>query len=118
VGSATDEIAAMLASGATDLIARHRRELHQRGPRRLEVPHKRFSHDPRHHVGVEHPLRLWYRSAKDRVCMISSGRCPIHVDDIAEVFVRVLMTGKPRQAIYNPGGQAIPLAEIVTIVRG
>ena len=34
-------------------------------------------------------------------------RCPIHVDDIAEVFVRVLMTDKPKHAIYNSGGQAI-----------
>jgi nucleoside-diphosphate-sugar epimerase len=45
-------------------------------------------------------------------------RCPIHVDDIAEVFVRVLMTDKPRHAIYNSGGQAISLAEIAAIVRG
>ena len=45
-------------------------------------------------------------------------RCPIHVDDIAEVFVRVLMTDKPRHAIYNSGGQAISLAEIAEIVRG
>jgi len=45
-------------------------------------------------------------------------RCPIHVDDIAEVFVRVLMTDKPRHAIYNSGGQAISLAEIADIVRG
>jgi nucleoside-diphosphate-sugar epimerase len=44
-------------------------------------------------------------------------RCPIHVDDIAEVFVRVLMTDKPRHAIYNSGGQAISLAEIADIVR-
>jgi nucleoside-diphosphate-sugar epimerase len=45
-------------------------------------------------------------------------RCPIHVDDIAEVFVRVLMTDKPRHAVYNSGGQAISLADIATIVRG
>jgi nucleoside-diphosphate-sugar epimerase len=45
-------------------------------------------------------------------------RCPIHVDDIAEVFVRVLMTDKPRHAVYNSGGQAISLAEIADIVRG
>ena len=45
-------------------------------------------------------------------------RCPIHVDDIAEVFVRVLMTDKPRHAIYNSGGHATSLAEIATIVRG
>jgi nucleoside-diphosphate-sugar epimerase len=45
-------------------------------------------------------------------------RCPIHVDDIAEVFVRVLMTDKPRHAIYNSGGVAISLGEIADIVRG
>ena len=45
-------------------------------------------------------------------------RCPIHVDDIAEVFVRVLMTNKPRHAVYSSGGQAISLAEIADIVRG
>ena len=45
-------------------------------------------------------------------------RCPIHVDDIAEVFVRVLMTDKPRHAVYSSGGQAISLAEIADIVRG
>ncbi|HEY4041426.1 MAG TPA: NAD(P)-dependent oxidoreductase [Rhodopila sp.] len=45
-------------------------------------------------------------------------RCPIHVDDIAEVFVRVLMTDKPRHAVYNSGGQPVSLAEIATIVRG
>ena len=45
-------------------------------------------------------------------------RCPIHVDDIAEVFVRVLMTDKPRHAIYNSGGYAISLGEIADIVRG
>ena len=45
-------------------------------------------------------------------------RCPIHVDDIAEVFVRVLMTDKPRHAVYNSGGQAISMAELAAIVRG
>jgi nucleoside-diphosphate-sugar epimerase len=45
-------------------------------------------------------------------------RCPIHVDDIAEVFVRVLMTDKPQHAIYNSGGYAISLSEIADIVRG
>ena len=45
-------------------------------------------------------------------------RCPIHVDDIAEVFVRVLMADKPAHAIYNSGGVAISLGEIAAIVRG
>jgi nucleoside-diphosphate-sugar epimerase len=43
-------------------------------------------------------------------------RCPIHVDDIAEAFVRVLLTDKPRYSIYNSGGMAISLGEIAEIV--
>jgi len=45
-------------------------------------------------------------------------RCPIHVDDIAEVFVRVLMKDKPAHAIYNSGGVTVSLGEIADIVRG
>jgi len=45
-------------------------------------------------------------------------RCPIHVDDIAEVFARVLMSEKPQHRIYNSGGIAISLGEIAEIVRG
>jgi nucleoside-diphosphate-sugar epimerase len=45
-------------------------------------------------------------------------RCPIHVDDIAEVFVRVLMADKPQHRIYSSGGYAISMGEIANIVRG
>lgn len=45
-------------------------------------------------------------------------RCPIHVDDIAEVFARVLMAEKPQHRIYNSGGIAISLGEIADIVHG
>ena len=44
-------------------------------------------------------------------------RCPIHVDDIVEVFARVLLSEKPTHRIYNSGGVAISLGEIVDIVR-
>lgn len=44
-------------------------------------------------------------------------RCPIHVDDIAEVFARVLFAEKPAHRIYNSGGIAISLGEIADIVR-
>ena len=44
-------------------------------------------------------------------------RCPIHVDDIAEVFARVLLTDKPKHAVYNSGGIAISLGEIADMVR-
>ncbi|MDX2155743.1 MAG: NAD(P)-dependent oxidoreductase [Hyphomicrobiaceae bacterium] len=45
-------------------------------------------------------------------------RCPIHVDDIAEVFARVLLAEKPKHRIYNSGGISVSLGEIADIVRG
>src|SRR5438067_1911382 len=44
-------------------------------------------------------------------------RCPIHVDDIAEVFTRILLADKPRHAVYSSGGVAISLGEIAGIVH-
>ena len=44
-------------------------------------------------------------------------RCPIHVDDIAEVFARVLLTDKPKHWIYNTGGTAISLGDLAEMVR-
>jgi nucleoside-diphosphate-sugar epimerase len=44
-------------------------------------------------------------------------RCPVHVDDIAEVFTRVLLADKPRHSVYNTGGTAISLGELADIVR-
>ena len=45
-------------------------------------------------------------------------RCPVHVDDIAEVFARVVLTDKPRHAVYNSGGTPISLGELADLVRG
>src|SRR5215469_10554559 len=55
------------------------------------------------------PVKFPYRDAM---------RCPIHVDEIAEIFARVIMTDKPRYWVYNTGGQAISLGELADIVRG
>jgi nucleoside-diphosphate-sugar epimerase len=44
-------------------------------------------------------------------------RCPLHVDDIAEVFARVLLTDKPRHAVYSSGGTTISLGELADLVR-
>ena len=44
-------------------------------------------------------------------------RCPIHVDDIAEVFCRVLLSEKPAHRIYNSSGTSISLGEIADLVR-
>lgn len=45
-------------------------------------------------------------------------RCPIHVDEIAEIFARVLLSEKPAHRIYATGGISISMGEIADIVRG
>jgi len=45
-------------------------------------------------------------------------RVLIHVEDIAEVFARVLLADKPRHDLYNSGGIAVSLGELADIVRG
>ena len=44
-------------------------------------------------------------------------RIPIHVDDIAEVFARVLLADKPRHPIYNSGGTTISMGALADMVR-
>jgi nucleoside-diphosphate-sugar epimerase len=44
-------------------------------------------------------------------------RLPIHVEDIAEVFIRVLLADAPRYPIYNSGGTVISLGELADMVR-
>jgi nucleoside-diphosphate-sugar epimerase len=43
-------------------------------------------------------------------------RLPIHVDDIAEVFVRVTLAGSTQYPIYNSGGETISLGELAGLV--
>jgi len=42
---------------------------------------------------------------------------PLHVDDIAEVFVRVTLAEEPQHAIYNSGGHSLSLGELADAVR-
>jgi nucleoside-diphosphate-sugar epimerase len=44
-------------------------------------------------------------------------RAPIHVDEIAEIFARVVMKDKPAHTIYNTGGHTISLGELADMVR-
>jgi nucleoside-diphosphate-sugar epimerase len=44
-------------------------------------------------------------------------RAPIHVDEIAEIFARVVTKDKPDHAIYNTGGHTISLGDLADIVR-
>jgi len=44
-------------------------------------------------------------------------RLPVHVDDIAEAFVRVTMVDKSAHEIYNSGGYPISLGDLADIVK-
>jgi len=44
-------------------------------------------------------------------------RLPIHVEDISEVFTRVLMSDSPHHSIYNSGGTPISLGDLAEMVR-
>ena len=44
-------------------------------------------------------------------------RLLIHVEDIAEVFSRILLADAPRHTIYNSGGIPISLGELADLVR-
>jgi len=45
-------------------------------------------------------------------------RLLIHVENIADVFARVLLADAPRHALYNSGGIPVSLGELADIVRG
>ena len=42
---------------------------------------------------------------------------PLHVDDIAEVFLRVTLAEETHHAIYNSGGHSVSLGELAATVR-
>ena len=43
---------------------------------------------------------------------------PLHVDDIAEVFVRVTLADETRYPIYNSGGHSTSIGSLADIVQG
>ena len=45
-------------------------------------------------------------------------RLPIHVEDIAEAFVRVSLVDRSESPVYNSGGTAISLGHLAEMVRG
>ncbi|PYN17950.1 MAG: hypothetical protein DME05_02690 [Candidatus Rokuibacteriota bacterium] len=45
-------------------------------------------------------------------------RLLIHVEDMAEVFARVLLAEAPRHSLYNSGGIPVSLGELADAVRG
>ena len=45
-------------------------------------------------------------------------RLPVHVEDVAEAFVRVTLADNPHHTVYNTGGIAISMGDLADIVRG
>src|SRR5712692_4451739 len=45
-------------------------------------------------------------------------RLLVHVEDMAEIFARVLLADAPRHHLYNSGGIPVSLGELADIVRG
>ena len=45
-------------------------------------------------------------------------RLPVHVDDVAEAFVRVTLADTSHYPVYNTGGQPISLGDLADMVRG
>jgi len=45
-------------------------------------------------------------------------RLLVHVEDMAEIFARILLAEAPRHSLYNSGGIAVSLGELADIVRG
>ena len=45
-------------------------------------------------------------------------RLPIHVEDIAEAFVRVALVERSEYPVYNSGGAPISLGDLAELVRG
>ena len=43
-------------------------------------------------------------------------RCVIHVEDMAEVFRRVILTDKPKHETYNSGGATVSIGELAALV--
>jgi len=69
---------------------------------------------------VDH-VQIMVDAARGRpVHLPSKGlmRLMIHVEDIAEVFARVLLADAPRHPLYNSGGIPVSLGELADIVRG
>jgi len=45
-------------------------------------------------------------------------RLLVHVEDMAEIFARLLLADAPRHSLYNSGGIPVSLGELAGIVRG
>jgi nucleoside-diphosphate-sugar epimerase len=69
---------------------------------------------------VDH-VQIMTEAARDRpVHLPQKGlmRLLVHVEDMAEIFARVLLAEAPRHSLYNSGGIPVSLGELADVVRG
>ena len=97
---------------AQDYREKHGMEITAIRPANVTGPDKIFG-------SVDHVFMRHQAGARRAGHLAVQGRDarPVHVDEIAEIFARVVMKDKPEHAVYNTGGQTISLGEIADIVR-
>jgi len=70
--------------------------------------------------GSVHHVRCITEPALGRAVTLPSRdimQCMLHVDDMAEVFARLLMADAPAHRVYNSGGTTVSLGELAEVVR-
>ena len=69
---------------------------------------------------TDHVICITLPASGEPVRFPKSGfmRLPVHVDDVAEAFVRVTLSDSPHHTVYNTGGIPVSLGDLADIVRG
>lgn len=69
---------------------------------------------------TDHVQCVTLPAAGEAVRLPKSGfmRLPVHVEEVAEAFVRVTLSDSCRHTVYNTGGEPISLGGLADIVRG
>ncbi len=69
---------------------------------------------------TDHVLCITQPASGQPVSFPKSGfmRLPVHVDDVAEAFVRVTLSDSPHHPVYNTGGIPVSLGDLADIVQG
>ena len=69
---------------------------------------------------TDHVMCITLPASGEPVRFPKSGfmRLPVHVDDVAEAFVRVTLADSPHHTVYNTGGIAVSMGDLADIVRG
>lgn len=84
----------------------------------MRITGMRTGHDKTR--GSVHHVRCITEPALGRAVTLPSRdimQCMLHVDDMAEVFARLLMADAPAHRVYNSGGTTVSLGELAEVVR-